>query len=73
MCKSVAAMPELLFVGMNATIMNDHPYKVNEYNKLNKKNKNMSTFLNIPIPQQIVVSTAVPKQIMKNKINHARK
>jgi len=66
-------MPELLLVGMNATIMNDQPYKVNEYIKLKQKNKNMSTFLNTPIAQQIVVSIAVPKQIVENTINHARK
>jgi len=66
-------MPELLFVGMNATIMNDHPYKVNEYIKLKEKNKNMLTFANTPIAQQIVVIVAVKKEMPKNKMNHARK
>ena len=73
MCKSVAAMPELLLVGRNATIMNAQPYKVNEYNKLKQKNKNMFTFLNTPIAQTTVVMIAVPTQMAKNKINHARK
>lgn len=72
MWNKVAAMPELLLVGINATIKNDWPYKLIEYTKLNRKNMNMSTFVKMPIAQQMIVITAVSTEIVKNRINHER-
>ena len=47
MWKSVAAIPELLFVGKKATMVKDHPKRVNEYRKQKAKKMNKLTFANI--------------------------
>jgi len=73
MLMSVAAIPELLLVGINATMANAQPYRVNEYSKLNRKNKNQSNFLKIPATHIIDVTKEVHNEIPKNNINHAVK
>jgi len=69
----VAAIPEVFLVGTNATMHNAHPYRVSEYNRLNKKNRKRSIFFRIDTLVITDEMKAVHTLIAPNKINHAKR
>lgn len=66
-------MPELFFVGRNATIMNAHPKNVNEYSKQNMKNSIKLTFLKMNPTAKLETITELNSEMARWTKNHEAK
>jgi hypothetical protein len=69
---NVAAIPDVLLVGRNATIVNDHPNNVREYIMQNKNSRNGFTCLKIAKYAIITIIMDTVKHIKKKWMNQAR-